>query len=660
MSQELLSKGAINQDADLITNNKRKDEHKEKEGLDSETKSKKTKKKEEEDKTRKHKEDIESNTELDQFKEDFGSKISVIEMAAYDSVPESSDNQIGNNNTGPIYITIDDDSTDDGMDYSMSNTASVANNKVDTYSSEEEVDEIESSDEENNMLQSAEAQGNLTVNTEVNVSQMIPINVKDMGMVAEIESIQKRHKSTSFKTKSQQPEKKLKITREEENKQPDKYINKDEEMKHIDIFKTNEEANVLQASKDMKVNNGYLFNQKAEISSLKDQISDHTPMPVTYKSSRLQKQIKKSRKKSPVMDLAIYQNLSKRRLLKTGFVYDTAMSYHATPDPIDIHPEDPRRIFMIYTTLEKHGLLAECKRIKSRKATKEEITAIHKYSKRSQYIELEHIYDSIYLNASSFESGLYAAGSLIALLEALVKDEIRNAFAIIRPPGHHAEYNSPMGFCLFNNVAIAVNHCMKNLAVKKTLIVDWDIHFGNGTQNIFSENPNVLYISLHRYEGKMFYPADRKGAAEYTGHGKGEGTTVNIPWPCGGMTDADYFYAFKEVVIPIAMEFGPDLLVVSAGFDAAIGDPIGQCKVTPAGYAHMTHMLKSINNGKLAIALEGGYNLNSIALSALGCMNVLLGDSPPAIENALVPKQECIDTIKLVKKVQQKYWRCYK
>lgn len=100
-------------------------------------------------------------------------------------------------------------------------------------------------------------------------------------------------------------------------------------------------------------------------------------MPVTYKSSRLQKQIKKSRKKSPVMDLAIYQNLSKRRLLKTGFVYDTAMSYHATPDPIDIHPEDPRRIFMIYTTLEKHGLLAECKRIKSRKATKEEITAIH-------------------------------------------------------------------------------------------------------------------------------------------------------------------------------------------------------------------------------------------------------------------------------------------
>lgn len=198
------------------------------------------------------------------FIEDLGSKISVIEMAAYDPVPESSNDQTGNNNTGPIYITIDDDSTDDDMDYSMSNTASVTNNEMNTYSSEEEVDEIESSDEENNMLLPAEAQGNLTVNTEANISQMIPIKVKDVGIVAEKDNIQKRHESTSFKTKSQQPEKKLKITREEETKQPDKYINKDEEMKYIDIFETNEEDNVLQASKDVKVNNEYLFNQKAE------------------------------------------------------------------------------------------------------------------------------------------------------------------------------------------------------------------------------------------------------------------------------------------------------------------------------------------------------------------------------------------------------------
>ncbi|KAI9264770.1 hypothetical protein BY458DRAFT_490985 [Sporodiniella umbellata] len=365
-----------------------------------------------------------------------------------------------------------------------------------------------------------------------------------------------------------------------------------------------------------------------------------------------------------------FENITKRRFLKTGYVYDTIMSYHATPDPIEIHPEDPQRLYRIYSILQKHGLLAECKRIKSRKATREEITDIHsithyrkmrettKFSKRTQYIDLEHIYDSVYLNSSSFESGLYAAGSLISLVEALVKDEIQNAFAIIRPPGHHAEHDVPMGFCLFNNVAIATKHCMKRLGVKKTLIVDWDVHFGNGTQSIFSNDPNVLYISLHRYEDKTFYPSDRKGSAEYTGHGEGKGTTVNIPWPCSGMTDADYIYAFKEIVIPIAMEFSPDLLIVSAGFDAAIDDPIGQCKVTPTGYAHMTHMLKSINNGKMAIALEGGYNLNSIAISALGCMNVLLGEAPPAIEHIFDPKKECIDTIKLVKKVQREYWRC--
>ncbi|RCH94855.1 Histone deacetylase hda1 [Rhizopus azygosporus] len=387
------------------------------------------------------------------------------------------------------------------------------------------------------------------------------------------------------------------------------------------------------------------------------------PLPVTTV-------VKKPKRSNSPREKASFEHISKRRLLKTGFVYDTAMSYHATPDPIEIHPEDPRRIFKIYSIMEKHGLLAECKRIKSRKATKKEIIAIHsithyrkmrattKFNKRSQYIELEHVYDSVYLNSSSFESALYAAGSLIELLEALVKDEIRNAFAIIRPPGHHAEHDAPMGFCLFNNVAVAVNHCMKKLDVKKTVIVDWDVHFGNGTQSIFSSDPNVLYISLHRYEDKTFYPSSRKGAADYTGHGKGKGTTVNIPWPCSGMTDADYLYAFREIVIPISMEFNPDLLVVSAGFDAAIDDPIGQCKVTPVGYAHMVHMLKSVNNGKMAIALEGGYNLNSTAMSALACMNVLLGDAPPPITSNLAPKKECIETIEQVREIQKEFWTC--
>lgn len=195
--------------------------------------------------------------------------------------------------------------------------------------------------------------------------------------------------------------------------------------------------------------------------------------------------------------------LNHRRSLKTGFVYDTAMSYHATPDPMEIHPEDPRRIFKIFHIMDRHGLLKECERIKSRRATKQEILLVHniihyrkiratsgknrKYiykekrvftieialKSRQEYMAMEHHFDSIYLNSNSFESSLYAVGSLIELLEAVVLDKVRNAFAIIRPPGHHAEMDMPMGFCLFNNVAIATRDCMKRLGAKKVLIVDW-------------------------------------------------------------------------------------------------------------------------------------------------------------------------------------------
>ncbi|KAI8327905.1 hypothetical protein EDC96DRAFT_612626 [Choanephora cucurbitarum] len=361
--------------------------------------------------------------------------------------------------------------------------------------------------------------------------------------------------------------------------------------------------------------------------------------------------------------------LNHRRSLKTGFVYDTAMSYHATPDPMEIHPEDPRRIFKIFHILDRHGLLKECERIKSRRATKQEILLVHNivhYRKiratsalksRQEYMAMEHDFDSIYLNSNSFESSLYAVGSLIELLEAVVLDKVKNAFAIIRPPGHHAEMDMPMGFCLFNNVAIATRDCIKRLGAKKVLIVDWDVHFGNGTQSIFSEDPDVLYVSLHRFEDASFYPSDHKGGAHYTGHGRGLGKTVNVPWPCAGMTDADYIYAFQHIIMPISMEFNPDVVIVSAGFDAAINDPIGKCKVTPAGYGQMTHMLKGLANGKLLIALEGGYDLNSIAVSALACMNVLLGDAPDMIDSNLVPKKECIETIETVRNVQQKYWK---
>jgi histone deacetylase 6 len=173
---------------------------------------------------------------------------------------------------------------------------------------------------------------------------------------------------------------------------------------------------------------------------------------------------------------------------------------------------------------------------------------------------LEKKYNSIYLNANSFESALYATGCLIELVQAVHNDIIRNAFAIIRPPGHHAEMDMPMGFCLFNNVAVATRNCLEK-GCPRILILDWDVHFGNGTQAIFAEDERVLYMSLHRYDDGNFYPHDTKADMDNVGRGAGEGKTVNVPWPCTGMTDADYMYAFRQVVMPIACEFDPELVI---------------------------------------------------------------------------------------------------
>ncbi|KAG0172548.1 Histone deacetylase hda1 [Apophysomyces sp. BC1034] len=361
----------------------------------------------------------------------------------------------------------------------------------------------------------------------------------------------------------------------------------------------------------------------------------------------------------------------RRRFLKTGYVYDVIMSFHANlNDEFEKHPEDPRRIYSIYRNIEKNGITQECQRLPIVKADQRHILRVHtlehlknmratKDMSRENLLEAEENYESIYLNSHSYESSLYSAGGVIEACKAVVRDKVANAFAIVRPPGHHAYSDAAMGFCLMNNVAIATRYCMAEESVERVLIVDWDIHFGNGTQQIFSEDPNVLYISLHRFEGGTFYPEDRKGSAEYVGYGKGEGKTVNIPWPCTGMTDADYIYAFQQIVIPVAREFQPSLVIVSAGFDAALGDPIGESLVTPDGYGQMTYLLKGLANGRLVLALEGGYNLNSISVSALACMSVLVGESPEPIKDP-VPRRECIQTVSLVKRIQSRYWETLK
>lgn len=375
--------------------------------------------------------------------------------------------------------------------------------------------------------------------------------------------------------------------------------------------------------------------------------------------------------------------------LKTGLVYDVRMRYHAKIftsyfEYIDPHPEDPRRIYRIYKKLAEAGLVLDkslsgtddigplMEKIPIREATADEILEVHteehlkfiastEAMSRDQLLEETEKGDSIYVNNDSFLLAKLSCGGLIEACKAVVDGRVKNSLAIVRPPGHHAEPDAPGGFCLFSNVAVAAKNILKSYpdSVRRIVILDWDIHHGNGTQRAFYDDPRVLYISLHRYENGKFYPGTKYGGHEMVGDGKGEGFSVNIPWQNSGVGDADYVYAFRKIVIPIISEFDPDLVIVSAGFDAADGDLIGQCHVTPAGYGQLTHMLKAIARGKLTVILEGGYNLDSISKSALAVAKVLIGE-PPEATITTQPRLDAIETVSEVMKTQSKYWKCMK
>jgi histone deacetylase 6 len=272
-----------------------------------------------------------------------------------------------------------------------------------------------------------------------------------------------------------------------------------------------------------------------------------------------------------------------------------------------------------------------------------------------------NLLDSIYFNNATYECAKLAAGGAIEACSAVVQGTVRNAIAIIRPPGHHAESDQPSGFCIFNNVPIAARVCQTNYpeTCRKVMILDWDVHHGNGIQHAFYDDPNVLYISLHVFKGGNFYPNLPDGNLNFCGEGSGEGKNVNIPWEEHGMGDSEYIYAFQQIVMPIAMEFDPDLVIVSAGFDAAEGDLLGGCFVTPACYGHMTHMLMRLAQGKLVVCLEGGYNLRSIARSALAVTRVLMLEPPDRLREDLPPpKDSAVRTIANVKRQHSKNWKC--
>ncbi|GJV50831.1 histone deacetylase 5 [Tanacetum coccineum] len=275
-------------------------------------------------------------------------------------------------------------------------------------------------------------------------------------------------------------------------------------------------------------------------------------------------------------------------------------------------------------------------------------------------------YDSIYFNEASSESAYLAAGSVLGVAEKVAKGELNSAFAIVRPPGHHAEKDEAMGFCLYNNVAIATQFLLdqKELGINKILIVDWDVHHGNGTQEMFWKDPRVLFFSVHRHEHGTFYPRKNDGSHFMMGEGPGLGYNINVPWENGYFGDAgyvecgdaDYVAAWDHILIPVAKAFKPDIILISAGFDAAIGDPLGGCRITPNGYGILLKKLMEFSSGKIIMALEGGYNLTSLANSVLACVELLLEDKPITESTDDYPFESTWRVIKAVREELSTYW----
>jgi acetoin utilization deacetylase AcuC-like enzyme len=327
---------------------------------------------------------------------------------------------------------------------------------------------------------------------------------------------------------------------------------------------------------------------------------------------------------------------------RTGILYDEKFLLHRDPqdamhpmspshtDDDLVHPERPARLISIWRRLAAAGLVCRCRRVHGRLASDDELLLVHNPAHIAK-IDAKFTDDSMgdtYMCDESPMVSRLAVGGLIQLTHSVVKGEILNAIGLVRPPGHHAEAHQAMGFCLYNNVAVSAAVARSRFGVDRVLIVDWDVHHGNGTQRMFYDDDSVMVMSLHRYDGR-FYPGT--GAVHQTGTGRGAGYNINIAWTSVGMGDAEYVEAFETIVMPVARQFAPSLVLVSAGFDAAMGDPLGQMNITPAGFATMTAHLMTIADGRCILALEGGYNCAVISRATEACLSTLLGECPPKL-----------------------------
>ncbi|XP_027133287.1 histone deacetylase 4 isoform X3 [Larimichthys crocea] len=370
----------------------------------------------------------------------------------------------------------------------------------------------------------------------------------------------------------------------------------------------------------------------------------------------------------------------------TGLVYDSLMQKHQCMcGNTTSHPEHAGRIQSIWSRLQETGLRAHCECIRGRKASLEELQTVHSEAHVLLYgtnplrqkldCSVSPMFvrlpcggigvdsDTIWNEVHSSSAARLAVGSVVELVFKVASAELKNGFAVVRPPGHHAEESTPMGFCYFNSVAIAAKLLQQRLNVSKILIVDWDVHHGNGTQQAFYTDPSVLYLSLHRYDDGNFFPGS--GAPDEVGSGPGVGFNVNMAFTGGlepPMGDAEYLAAFRTVVMPIANEFAPDVVLVSSGFDAVDGhaSPLGGYKLTAKCFGYLTRQLMGLAGGRLVLALEGGHDLTAICDASEACVSALLGNELDPIPDEVLqqrPNANAVHSMEKVLEAHSKYWR---
>jgi acetoin utilization deacetylase AcuC-like enzyme len=333
--------------------------------------------------------------------------------------------------------------------------------------------------------------------------------------------------------------------------------------------------------------------------------------------------------------------MNENKQATTAFVYDESYFWHETGtgalflpaggwvEP-DSHVESPESKRRVKNLLERSGFMKRLHVVNPRPATREEIARVHTESYIAHVQQLSDTTggdagELAIVGRGSYEIALQSAGGALTGVDLVMRGEARNVYAITRPPGHHAEPDKGMGFCLFNNVAIAAKYAQEKYGLKRILIVDWDVHHGNGTETAFYDDPGVLFFSVHE---ETNFPLDR-GYVEHIGIENGRGYTVNVPLPAG-TTNAGYLHALERVLVPIADQYKPELVLVSAGQDANIFDPLARMMVTSNGFGQIAQLVKDIAerhcDGRLVLCHEGGYSTGYVPFCTVAIIEALRGE----------------------------------